>query len=111
MRMRYQFQLSHPQNTCFKTCEYYFEESFNKKYQDLAISGESFFLLHVNARRNPCNLSNIESYIDNLVTTFSIIAVTEAWLKETIKIVMQSRIITWSTMLDRLNPEEVLHYL
>ena len=64
MRMRYQFQLSHPQNTCFKTCDYYFEESFNKKYQDLAISGESFSLLHVNARSIPCNLSDIESYID-----------------------------------------------
>ena len=70
------------ENTCFKTCDYYFEESFNKKYQDLAISGESFSLLHVNARSIPCNLSNIESYIDNLVTTFSIIAVTETWLKE-----------------------------
>ena len=70
MRMRYQFQLSHPQNTCFETCDYYFEESFYKKYQDLAISGESFSLLHVNARSIPCNLSDIESYIDNLVTTF-----------------------------------------
>ena len=69
-------------NMSFNTCDYYYEESFNKKCRDLAISNESFSVIHINARSIPRNLPNIENYMDSLATNFTIIAITETWLKE-----------------------------
>jgi hypothetical protein len=63
-------------------CNYYLENSFSAKYQDLQIGSDSFALLHMNIRSIPQNLSKLENYLYNLPLSFTVIGISETWLKE-----------------------------
>ena len=69
-------------NTLFNSCDYYLENSFNKKIQEFAIDANSFSLMHCNIRSAVKNLSKLETYLSNLDHNFSIIALSESWLKD-----------------------------
>ena len=69
-------------NNLLQTCDYYTEDSLNKKISDLCIPPRCFSLVHSNVRSAQKNLSKLELYLNNLDTKFSFIALTETWLKE-----------------------------
>lgn len=58
-------------------CEYYTEEQFNEKMMNGTLS-----ISHFNSRSINCNLTKIKDYLKQFRYNFSIIAVTETWLKD-----------------------------
>ena len=72
---------AHRADTCLNTCDYYFEDSFNKKCYDLDIGDDSFSVLHTNIRSIPKNLIHFENYVKSLKLSFTTIALSETWLK------------------------------
>ena len=73
------YQNQYPSNI---PCDYYLEDHFNKRTSNLEIDNKSFSLIHSNIRSIPKNLQNFESYLSNLNHDFSIIALSETWLKD-----------------------------
>ena len=73
------YQNQYPSNI---PCDYYLEDHFNKRTFNLEIDNKSFSLIHSNIRSIPKNLQNFESYLSNLNHDFSIIALSETWLKD-----------------------------
>ena len=69
------------QNNSINSCDYYYENSFNKKCRDLDIKENNLSFLHCNIRSIPRNLDRFEEYVSNLNIDFSIIAFSETWLK------------------------------
>ena len=63
-------------------CDYYRENSFNKKYEQVSASDCNMSLLHLNIRSARKNLSQLENYLINIHHKFSIIALTETWFRE-----------------------------
>ena len=61
-------------------CDYYLEDSFNKKCTDLHIDQTCFSLLHTNIRSMPKNLTHLHDYLDLLNIKFSILGISETWL-------------------------------
>ena len=74
----YSNQYSH---SLIKNCNYFLEESFKKHLSYHHISNEAFSMLHLNIRSIPANLPAFQSYLDILDHHFSIIGLTETWLK------------------------------
>ena len=70
------------QDTCLNACDYYFGDSFNKKWYDLDIGDDSFSVLHTNIRSIPKNVSHFENYVKSLKLSFTTIALSETWLKQ-----------------------------
>ena len=75
-------QYYHNQYQSNISCDYYLEDSFNKRISSLNIDKRSFSLIHSNIRSIPKNLKRLEHYLDNLDLEFSIIALSETWLKD-----------------------------
>ena len=72
------------QSMCNKTmnrCEYHFENSFNQNIKKFDIDDNCFSILHSNIRSIPKNLNNLDSYLNSLNHKFSIIGLSENWLK------------------------------
>ena len=69
------------QNNNMNTCDYYYENSFNKKCRDLNLTDNNLSFLHSNIRSMPRNLDRFEEYMSNINTKFSFIGFSETWLK------------------------------
>ena len=61
--------------------DYYFETSFKTKCASLGISSKNFSCVHFNARSLPKHFTEIESYLCCLDIDFSVIGISETWLK------------------------------
>ena len=68
-------------NRTLNACNYHLEDSFNQNISKLNVSSNSFSILHTNIRSIPKNLNNFESYLNSLDHDFSVIGVSESWLK------------------------------
>ena len=64
------------------SCNYYLEDLFNKKLSQLDIADNAFSMVHTNIRSIPRNLSKFDHYLESLNHKFSIIGVSESWLKD-----------------------------
>ena len=64
------------------SCNYYVEDTFNSKLHDLNLQQMEFSLFHHNIRSSNCHLDELQSYLSNLSTHFSVIALSETWLNE-----------------------------
>ena len=63
-------------------CNYYLENTFNNKCNQLKIDNNSYSLCHVNLRSIPKNLCKFEKYLENLKCSFSVIGISETWLTD-----------------------------
>ena len=63
-------------------CDYYLEDSFNQKHADLNIGANCLSMIHTNIRSIPKNLNSFDNYLAGLNDKFSIIALSESWLKD-----------------------------
>ena len=61
---------------------YYLEQSFNNKFKEKFGNKEPFSLFHLNVRSIPKNFNNLEAYLLNIRTKFSIVGLTETWLNK-----------------------------
>ena len=68
-------------NRTLNACDYHLEDSFNQNISKLNISSRSYPIIHTNIRSAPKNLNNFESYLDTLNHEFSVIGLSESWLK------------------------------
>lgn len=63
-------------------CNYFLEDTFNTMCREF-LSGDNFFsILHHNVRSAAANLQSLELYLRNLQHTFSVVCISETWLKE-----------------------------
>ena len=69
-------------NNSIHSCDYYLEDSFNKKVTDLNISSGCLSMIHTNIRSVAKNMNKFDSYLNNLKHEFPIIALSETWLTE-----------------------------
>ena len=63
------------------SCDYYIEDTFNDRCKNLPINRCSLSILHLNIRSIPRNLSSQQTYLNNLDIQFSVIGISETWLK------------------------------
>ena len=68
-------------NSSLKSCDYYLEDSFNKKISDIHVPSGSLSVVHANIRSIPKNLKRFETYLNNLDYNFNFLAFSETWLK------------------------------
>ena len=68
-------------NNTLNACDYHLEDSFNKNISKLKINSQSFSIIHSNIRSIPRNLSRFETYLGTLNHEFSVIGLSESWLK------------------------------
>lgn len=64
-----------------RNCNYFVGDSFNRHLSRNCISNQSFSVLHSNIRSMPANLTSFLSYLEVLDHHFSVIGLTETWLK------------------------------
>ena len=69
-------------NLTLQSCDYHLENMFNNKLSNLGINSNCWSLFHHNIRSIPNNLSKLENYLSLLEHKFSIIGLSESWLKE-----------------------------
>ena len=69
-------------NNSLHSCDYYLEDSFNKKLSDLNLSPGCLSMVHMNIRSTAKNLNKFDLYLNNLKHDFSVIALSETWLKD-----------------------------
>ena len=69
-------------NMVLNSCDYYIEDLLNSKLDKLNVTNHSFSLLHTNIRSAPKNLFKLESYLSNIKHSFSILGISESWLRE-----------------------------
>ena len=62
-------------------CNYYTEQEFNNVLNKINIS-KCISIIHINARSLIKNYDNIENYLNMLSHRFSVIIISESWLKE-----------------------------
>ena len=62
--------------------KYYCEDSFIQKCNSDSLDNHDFSLLHLNIRSIPKNLLYLTTYLETLLFKFTIIGITETWLKE-----------------------------
>ena len=65
-----------------KSCNYFVEETFNKYLLKHNVSQNSFSIMHLNIRSMPANFTSLLSYLENITHKFSVIGLTETWLKQ-----------------------------
>ena len=68
-------------NPTLNSSDYYLEESFNKKLSQLNIKQGCVSMIHLNIRSAVKNMDKFEAFIANLNHEFSIVALSETWLK------------------------------
>ena len=69
-------------NMMLNSCDYYVEKTLNQKLSDLKINKDCWSLIHENIRSIPHNLDKFDNYLASLEHEFSVIALTETWLKD-----------------------------
>ena len=69
-------------NKALLSCDYYLEDSFNRKISELRVPDRCLSLIHTNIRSAVKNLKNFELYLGGLEFQFPIIALSESWLRE-----------------------------
>ena len=69
-------------NYALQSCDYYLEDSFNKKIGNLNITNACLSMVHTNIRSAVRNLGKFETYLSTLDQVFTIIALSESWLKD-----------------------------
>ena len=69
-------------NNSLHSCDYYLEDSFNKKLSDLNLSPGCLSMVHMNIRSTAKNLNKFDLYLNNLKHDFPVIALSETWLKD-----------------------------
>ena len=67
-------------NIASLSCDYFREDSFVDRCNQLPITKDTFSIIHSNIRSAKKNIDNFDNYISNLKCSFSIIALTETWL-------------------------------
>ena len=72
-------------NSVLNSCDYYIEDSLNAKLENLGVNTECFSLIHANILSAPSKLSKFENYLSNINHIFSIIALSESWIKDSNK--------------------------
>ena len=72
---------NHHSHSLLEACNYQTEQTFNSYVSGKGISNNNFSLFHVNVRSVPANLSQLLLYMENLEHRFSVIGLTETWLK------------------------------
>ena len=73
-------------NSVLNSCNYYMENTLNLKLNNMKIKENSFSLFHANVRSASKNLFKLESYLSNIDHSFSILGISESWLKDYNKI-------------------------
>ena len=68
-------------NTMLNSCDYYLETGMNTKLKSLNIRSSAFSLFHMNIRSVTKNLSKLDSLLSDIDHEFSIVALSETWLK------------------------------
>ena len=68
-------------NSSLQQCEYYLEDTFNKKISKLARNELCVSMIHINIRSATKNLDKFDAFLANLDHKFPIIALSETWLK------------------------------
>ena len=61
-------------------CKYYLENSFNDNCKTVGV--DEFSIIQINVRSIPTNLQHFELFMSNLNIHFTVICITESWLKE-----------------------------
>ena len=61
--------------------DYFIEDQFNSMLKSQKFSDQSFSLFHLNIRSLECNLHNLTNLLSNIDMEFSVIGITETWLK------------------------------
>ena len=65
-----------------KSCNYFVEETFNKYLLKHNVSQNSFSIMHLNISSMLANFTSFLSYLENITYKFSVIGLTETWLKQ-----------------------------
>ena len=65
------------------SCDYYLEDTFNARCEDLSLPSDCFSLLHSNIRSIPKNLYDLELFLSGLRIRFTLMAFSETWLNST----------------------------
>jgi len=63
-------------------CEYYIEDSFNRKCTELNNIGTLFSVFHLNIRSAPKHMSDLEILLSHLDWRFSVIGLCETWFND-----------------------------
>ena len=69
-------------NQRLSSCDYMLEDAFNDRISNLNVANNGFSIMHTNIRSIPKNLSKLRNYLSNLAYEFSVIALSESWIKE-----------------------------
>ena len=69
-------------NQLRSACDYHTEDSFNIYCTNKNVGNNNFSILHANIRSVPKNLGDLELYLSNLNNDFSVLALSETWLKD-----------------------------
>ena len=72
---------NHHSHRLLEACNYQTEQTFNNYVSRKGISNNNFSLFHLNVRSVPANLSSLLSYMENLEHRFSVVGLTETWLR------------------------------
>ena len=72
-------------NNVLHSCDYYLEDTFNKKLSKMNINNDCLSMMHSNIRSAPKNISKLDNYLSNLNLDFKIVALTETWLSDETK--------------------------
>ena len=65
------------------SCDYFLEDSFNARCEDLSLTSDCFSLFHSNIRSIPKNLYDLELFLSGLRIKFTVMAFSETWLNST----------------------------
>ena len=68
-------------HSLLEACNYQTEQTFNNYVSRKGISNNNFSLFHLNVRSVPANHSSLLSYMENIEHRFSVIGLTETWLR------------------------------
>ncbi len=69
-------------NQCYGVSDYFLEDTFVKKCSALSVHTKCFSIIHMNIRSMSKNLDAFVHYLSNLNYQFSIIGLSETWLKD-----------------------------
>ena len=60
-------------------CDYYVEDTFNVKFNELSFPEKCYSMIHLNIRSIPKNLEHFEAFMSNLDIEFTVMAFSETW--------------------------------
>ena len=62
-------------------CNYYNEDEFNSRMTNMNTPRDAISMIHLNIRSIAANLTNFLAYLENIQLNFSVIALSETWLR------------------------------